>query len=360
MNDNAIIKLTTNAQEALQLVADGYIPIEATYGEISCHSREDELLTLDHHNDFSDLECPAFRAQAEMFGKGNGKYVLSHLDNDSVMTVLGLEGIKIPLDLIEAVKFNDTMGPHKVPKEKIYSALQARTQLMNEVCCDAQRYIDGPGALATLCDKICEMIAWEDDHPEIQRFIAVDRARRHKVRRLYSLWADDIRIAHTSLDEYPMDVLYEVSPVVVFHSPARKAFTIGCIDEAVATKLFGDGGLKRVFPILGVGFGGRESVGGSPRGEELHYEMVSYICSKLQMMIKINDEVSVYPDYESCRSYENWSAMCKRAYNPSNNKSEEVWYHGFKVLDMALEPSGNGLIVKTYTSHGSSSHLMEQ
>ena len=47
----------------------------------------------------------------------------------------------------------------------------------------------------------------------------------------------------------------------------RGNITIGCANETVAEKLFGKGGLQNVLPLFGEGWGGRSSIGGSPRGQ---------------------------------------------------------------------------------------------
>ena len=47
----------------------------------------------------------------------------------------------------------------------------------------------------------------------------------------------------------------------------RGNITVGCANETVAEKLFGKGGLQNVLPLFGEGWGGRGSIGGSPRGQ---------------------------------------------------------------------------------------------
>ena len=59
------------------------------------------------------------------------------------------------------------------------------------------------------------------------------------------------------------------NPVVVAYVARDKRITIGCPNRRVAEALFGPGGLKNVFPMLGEGWGGREEVGGSPRNKAM-------------------------------------------------------------------------------------------
>lgn len=59
-------------------------------------------------------------------------------------------------------------------------------------------------------------------------------------------------------------------PVVLALGKQSEEITIGCPNGAVAEACFGPGGLKKVFEKLSPsGWGGRESIGGSPRGQEL-------------------------------------------------------------------------------------------
>jgi hypothetical protein len=64
------------------------------------------------------------------------------------------------------------------------------------------------------------------------------------------------------------DVWYRVAPVVVSYASRLKKVTVGCPNIETAELLFGPGGLQNTWPVLGEGWGGRESIGGSPRGEK--------------------------------------------------------------------------------------------
>ena len=58
--------------------------------------------------------------------------------------------------------------------------------------------------------------------------------------------------------------------IVVAYVPDQGQVTVGCRDLATAERLLGPGGLKNVFHKLEPhGWGGRETVGGGPRGVAL-------------------------------------------------------------------------------------------
>ena len=67
------------------------------------------------------------------------------------------------------------------------------------------------------------------------------------------------------------------NPIVVSLVEATGALTFGMPNKQVAEEVFGEGGLTRVFKALnelyglepGNGFGGREAIGGSPRGRKM-------------------------------------------------------------------------------------------
>lgn len=58
--------------------------------------------------------------------------------------------------------------------------------------------------------------------------------------------------------------------MLVTRNARRGAITVGCASPEVAQALLGPGGLRAVFPLLPRreegGWGGREAIGGSPRG----------------------------------------------------------------------------------------------
>ena len=63
-----------------------------------------------------------------------------------------------------------------------------------------------------------------------------------------------------------------MAPIVVSYASRLEKVTVGVANVETACILFGDGGLNGVWPRLGKGWGGRESVGGSPRGLQLQLE----------------------------------------------------------------------------------------
>ena len=65
------------------------------------------------------------------------------------------------------------------------------------------------------------------------------------------------------------DLWYRDSPVVVAYMSKSKRVTIGVKSRDIAHRLFGSDGLLSILPHLGKGWGGRDTVLGSPSGEKI-------------------------------------------------------------------------------------------
>jgi hypothetical protein len=78
------------------------------------------------------------------------------------------------------------------------------------------------------------------------------------------------KVVFVESEAWGFDVWYaELAPCIVSYT-RRGGVTIGCVNKQTAESLFGPGGLKNVFATLTPeGWGGREAIGGSPRGLEL-------------------------------------------------------------------------------------------
>jgi hypothetical protein len=89
------------------------------------------------------------------------------------------------------------------------------------------------------------------------------------VRRGAAALADATLVALAAAPLWGFDVWYRVAPIVVSYSSRLEKVTIGCPDLETAEALCGPGGLQTLWPRLGPGWGGRETIGGSPRDAAL-------------------------------------------------------------------------------------------
>jgi hypothetical protein len=77
-----------------------------------------------------------------------------------------------------------------------------------------------------------------------------------------------------------------MAPIVVSYAERLKKITVGVVDTKTAIELFGPSGLMDVWQSLGQGWGGRESIGGSPRGETLTFEDIERVTDTILKQLR--------------------------------------------------------------------------
>lgn len=91
----------------------------------------------------------------------------------------------------------------------------------------------------------------------------------------------------------PVEVAGWRNPIVVSLTEKDQNITFGCPNKDVAEALLGKGGLQNVFSKLNTlyglegqsGFGGRETVGGSPRGLKMSFSDIEKIAEVINALI---------------------------------------------------------------------------
>ena len=94
------------------------------------------------------------------------------------------------------------------------------------------------------------------------------------------------RICITQSPVWGFDVWYRMAPIVVSYAARLNKITVGVANVETAELLFGNGGLNRLWSLFGEGWGGRESVGGSPRGLKLEFDQVYTVAETLRTQLK--------------------------------------------------------------------------
>lgn len=290
------IVFTNSAEEACALRDQGFEPIECAFGQYGSVLGP---LALDHHGTESHREGVALRACRDLYGarQRDPRFVVTGTpDADAVLAIVALAGLvpqgaldprfyelvnrqdldPIGLDLLKSpegvllVWFNQQ--EHLTQSEEgFHKAITHMVRLLTEGLPASERQ-----AVETkdrhrrekALDGILERLDRNGlalpipPHPEREPVLrgeaALDAAARVLVVRSI-VWG--------------FDVWYRLAPVVVSHASRMAKVTVGCPDHTTAEMLFGSGGLQRVWPTLGRGWGGRETIGGSPRGDRLGVEV---------------------------------------------------------------------------------------
>ena len=242
----------------------GYEPIECSFGERQVVGP----LFMDHHGNLSHLEGVAIRAYRDHFGalKHNPKFVTTGAaDADACFAIAALAGElpdKDKKDLTNLANLINTMdvapiGVH-LEDQQDGEILLLWNQLSNSNH-DATSMYAGVDRWRTLTGHPLNSLLEASRVQEAERVTLARDA-------LY-VWCGKVLFVESKC--WGFDVWYEKAACVVALTPNGNV-TIGCRDLGTAERLFGPGGLKNVFPHLQpAGWGGRETVGGSPRGMKI-------------------------------------------------------------------------------------------
>ncbi len=285
------IEYVDTAHEARRWRDQGYCPIECAFGE---ESVVDDL-QMDHHGTMGYLEGVAVRACRDHYGarKANPRFVVTGAaDADATLAIAGLAGLLPPtpptgpstgpaagsqafLPLAELVNRADVNpiglrleesenGRRVLLFKRLSSGAQDATAFHAGV--DCWRLLCGPRAPRALLAAVAE-----------EEALRVRQARAAAVECL----GDTVALVESEVWGY--DVWYaEIRPVIVAFIAAQNRVSIGCRDLATAARFFGPGGLSNVFPKLQPpGWGGRETIGGSPRGARLTREEAHAIAQQV-------------------------------------------------------------------------------
>ncbi len=306
------IVLTNNIKKIKKLVTmEGFCPIECSIGG---ESIVDDLY-MDHHGPNSHLESVALRAYRDHFGerKNDPKFVMTGVaDADATFAIASLAGLlphqEVPVDGISTVR--ESKSKDLADLAKTIDVVDVNPIGLNipsmpggDILLTWNAMTSGEISRTTLGAYLGVglWISLTSSHPgQITPFL--EAAKVSEKNRIESAKADLDRLEIISgipviigsrvfgfPEWYGRNPKYKSDdprgwsrPIMVAWLENGKNITMGCPNKEVAEIIFGSGGLKNVFPHLKPeGWGGRESVGGSPRGSRLEREDINYLCKLL-------------------------------------------------------------------------------
>lgn len=267
-------------EEAVQILKQDseFIPIECCFGNVSIVN----YLELDHHGEFSHLEPVSIRGYRDYYGIGSKFLVTGFPDCDATFAIASIAGIiekdkwiklaeliarvdsdPIGIDLLNEglegeliMLFNQLKLSQLDSNSWLYSVLLWKKLLSNV------DYIKHFILTCKLNEIERRRKAWDCEHLMIGDVLAINKS---------PIWA--------------FDIWYSKANCVVALT-LNDNITIGCPNLTIAEKLFGKGGLKNVFEKLTPqGWGGRETVGGSPRGLAMDWNKTIEIANTLNSLI---------------------------------------------------------------------------
>jgi hypothetical protein len=272
----------------------GECPIECAFGK---ESVVDDL-SMDHHGALSGLQPVALHAYLDHFGARDGGpgrkpaafVVTGAADADATFAIATLAGL-LPhpsrdedtrdlTGLANLIGRLDTapIGVDLTDEKPWGSLYLAWRTLAGGLPDRAESFTFGARLWGQLLSPHVPPTAYEG-------FIEVEHARRQAAKRVSilakigpvsvissGLWGFDVWFGRRPKAGAVDAVSGWSRPIIVAYAGRPKQITLACPSLAVAEALFGPGGLLNVYPLLGPGWGGREGVGGSPRGKAMEEE----------------------------------------------------------------------------------------
>lgn len=272
------VRYTDSYEEACALRDAGWEPVECAFGG---HGSVLGPLAMDHHGTESHRPGVAIRAFGDAYGAraADPRFVVTGTpDADATLAIVGMAGLVeldlVPRGFIELVDLQDTapigldlttapFGPWLLKFNQ--------TQLPR-----------GEKGFTGALDAMLGVLRAGVPNGELRHVLGKERSRMERANRaVLGIVETDgaehppeatppqpppLRVALVQSTVWGFDRWYLWAPVVVSHSTRLQKVTLGCPDRETAERLLGPGGLLAIYGELGKGWGGREAVGGSPRG----------------------------------------------------------------------------------------------
>lgn len=280
-------------------IAEGFVPIEMAEGTKSFV----DFRCLDHHNDYSHLPSAcvtALKFYGTLGSDSPVRLMVNHTDADCVLTGVTLLGL-LPRKLLE--RLNPEVGvldtdPLSVDfGDLLYgNAIRLWKVGMMSTKKSGWSWLYG---MQLFLDIFNHFTYYEGKTGELEER---ERARREKAFQDYDKAVTGpsgkvLLVAPSTVKGYDVQFFRQRAfPAtslegwrhwcVVSHVRKVGNVMLSCPNKEVAERAFGSGGLKNVFPRLpeieGKEWGGREAVGGSPRGIVVPAELLGSILTILE------------------------------------------------------------------------------
>ena len=308
-----IIAFEKNAEKVAALVAEGFCPVECSFGN---QSIIDDLM-MDHHGQYSNLESVAVRAYRDHFGARaeDMRFVINHIDADCIFAIASLAGLlphpqskyatTLPVfkqaiwkqDMLPLAETIGVIDVDPIGRDVISmpfgNVLITWNSLFSVGADDelaAVAAVQGWRMLLTSPSAKTFIVAAKDAEAMRRNAALADLQERGSCEGKVMVLRQSrvFGFAEWYQRQPERGLATEVSgwenPIVVAQTELGNV-TFGVPNKDVAEQIFGMGGLMKVFAKLndlfnlpsGQGFGGREAVGGSPRGRVMNEDELKTI-----------------------------------------------------------------------------------
>ncbi len=265
----AELRYAQNMEEALKALEEGFEPVECSFGPDSVIGK----YKLDHHGKYSGEEAVSVKAaKLALAGERCDRFVVTGAaDCDQSYAIAALSGY-IPINIDEA------MAIAEVDMDQIGKDMTSERYL--RILLFDQKTLNLPNCLESTQEALFEFTnIFNGDYSDTD----INEAVKNEIERRERVKADikaikPGKIALVSTSSRGFDVWYKCAPIVVEFFEPKSTITLGVCPKngpngyKSGLDILGSEGLKTIYPILGEGWGGRETIGGSPRDLKMTFQ----------------------------------------------------------------------------------------
>lgn len=299
-----VYKFAYNVKHAKEIATkyakQGYkiVGIEAEWGDNDLASVYPEAdLSLSHHGKFSDNAAPCTQWKYYNKYKTDVCFIFSHFDLDAVFGWLVLEG-RIPEnkdthDLTDHIGWVDVVGPHRAHEDQENYAkwspliLTLNTEFKNIKKNNKHNTLNILELSTEIVNKLLNkpVSHYNFDFLEFEKnaYNALEKTLSIKNKlHIYMSFSNFLSKYYISHKDY-----YSISDINIQYNIKKKRVSIGVRNEELAKKYFGEEGIVDFLQkYFGNKSGGRLTVGGSPKNQEIMYDDFLKIVDEIKKRIK--------------------------------------------------------------------------
>lgn len=270
-----IIRYVNTMEEALEWAREGSFGVECAFGN-------DSMVTLgiDHHGKYSD--GPPVALQAFHLAKAGvriKKFVVTGMPDVDAISAICILAWKIIVakEEVEAIAEADVDYRGKDPNLFPYRrAFVLRSQTLHLPFSS-----EGFSTAVKIAIEIWNSREAEDEL--FSKAIVAEKKRLEMARE--AIIAEEDGVLLVDFPDVGQEVWFEIAPLIVRYDGCHNVIVLHC-DISSPLNPFGPDGLKKVYPALGLGWGGRENMGGSPRSQKMTLEDAEKVFNKMQELYR--------------------------------------------------------------------------
>ena len=285
---------------ATRYKSQGYtiVGIEAEWGDEDLKTAyPDTDLSLSHHGKFSNNAPPCTQWQYHGRYNNNTCFIFSHFDLDAVFGWLVLEG-RIPdnpdtRSLTDYIGWVDVVGPHRAHEDQenhskwspLILTLTAKFKIIKKMNkYNSEKILEEMSdAVSELLDKPVSYYNFNYIEYEKSAYNALEKTLSIKNKlHIFMSYSNFLSKYYISHKDY-----YSISDINVQYNIKKKRVSIGARTEELAKQYFGEQGVVGFLQnYFGDKSGGRLTVGGSPKNQEISYDNFLKIVNDIKKRIK--------------------------------------------------------------------------